>query len=269
MKKIISIFIVLLLFSPVVLHAAEKPVWKWISAKRVYDLLKEGSGLWLVDVRSEHAFNRGHMVGAMNIPGNTLKVKKLPENRIVVLVDHSIGQKLAREAAEILIGKGMKKAFVMKGGIGAWSLTGYPVWGDAGKKTAYVTARDLKWALQKGTEMNVYDMRGKEVAKEGTVSGAVVVKGTTLDERIENLQKIFKSEQKKKNLVMKLKGAGELVLVFSASDKGKEHAEMVAMSAGRHVRYLLGGYEAFAMDGKKGETKTIGSCPVCPRSGKQ
>ena len=268
MKKIGYILITLLLLIPSAGFSVEKPGWKWVSAKRVHDLVMEGSGLWLVDVRSGHAFEKGHIEGAMNIPSMSLKVKTLPAKRFVVLVDDSLGGRLSLEAAHILVEKGLKKVYVMKGGINAWAMAGYPVYGEAGGLVGTVTVRDLSWAREKGTAMTVYDLRGKEAAKAGTIPGAVVVVGTTLDERVDNLQEKFSKERKSKNLAKRLKSAAEVVLVFSASDDAAMHAGRLAFGTGRPVRYLLGGYETFAMAGKRGEKKTIGECSVCPNAKK-
>jgi predicted sulfurtransferase len=65
--------------------------WQHITPERAYNLVKEGSGLWLVDVRSEAEFQQGHLEGAVNIPAETLPLKKFSKQKILVLVDDSLG----------------------------------------------------------------------------------------------------------------------------------------------------------------------------------
>src|SRR5689334_19737135 len=94
--------------------------WQWIAPQRVHGLVKEGSSLWIVDVRNPAAFEQGHIEGALNIPVDLLKVKNLPKGKLIVLGDDSLGLKNARNAAEILAKKGCDKVFILEGGIPAW-----------------------------------------------------------------------------------------------------------------------------------------------------
>src|SRR6266568_1333478 len=74
--------------------------WQWIVPQRVHSLVKEGSSLWIVDVRNPGVFEQGHIEGSLNIPADLLKVKNLPKAKLIVLADDSLGLKNARSSAE-------------------------------------------------------------------------------------------------------------------------------------------------------------------------
>ncbi|WP_054696259.1 rhodanese-like domain-containing protein [Geotalea toluenoxydans] len=97
----LSLFFMLLAM-PVLAVAAG---WQWITPQRVTALVKEGSGLWLVDVRSEAAFAAGHIEGAVHIPAALFATKHLPQEKIIVLVDDSLGVRKGRECADALLKK--------------------------------------------------------------------------------------------------------------------------------------------------------------------
>ncbi len=101
--------------------------WQWIGAERIQDMLKEGSGLWLIDVRSERAYEAEHIEGSVNISSASLACKKFPINKTLILVDDSIGQMMAREAAEELVKKGYVRVYVLECGIVLWDLEGYSI----------------------------------------------------------------------------------------------------------------------------------------------
>ena len=82
---------------------AAKAKQEHISPVRVYDMVSEGSGLWIIDVRSPLKYKEGHIEGAINISKTALLYKRFPKNKVLVLVDTSLGLNDAEEADLVLI----------------------------------------------------------------------------------------------------------------------------------------------------------------------
>lgn len=92
-------------------------------------LLTERPDTRLLDVRTPGEFDAEHIVGAYNVPLDTLD-KHAPEIRAgaagpVVLVCRS--DQRARKAEEALTAAGMTNLHVLKGGMTAWTAAGQPV----------------------------------------------------------------------------------------------------------------------------------------------
>src|SRR6266581_3880370 len=128
-KSVLCVFLLLL---PQAVIAGN---WQWMAPQRAFSLVKEGSGLWLVDVRSEPAFAEGHIEGAVHIPAGLLATKRLPQGKIIVLVDDSLGLRKGREAADVLLKNGHDKVFLLEGGLPAWRGERYPVAGKGSGRT--------------------------------------------------------------------------------------------------------------------------------------
>lgn len=62
-------------------------MWYLISAADLERYLDENRSMYLVDMRDEDSFERGHILGAMNIPGEELwdRIAELPMDRLIVL----------------------------------------------------------------------------------------------------------------------------------------------------------------------------------------
>lgn len=245
---------------------SEAASWQWIDGQRVQAKLKEGSGLWLIDVRSAAAYDAAHIEGSVNIPGDALAHKKFPPLKTLILVDDSLGQKAARKAADGLVKNGQQRVSVIEGGLAAWKIEGLPI---IEKKTVVrgVTAEELKWAISQSLPMKLYDLRDAKEQKQGTVSNSEFVSGKTAAERVANLQKQLSGGKKKKDLGARMKKSQPVVLIFSASEDAERNVEKVLQGTNMDVRYLIGGYEATISDKLRGQ-QTAGSCPTCPGKGK-
>lgn len=237
--------------------------YQMITAERVYAMIKDGSPVWLIDVRGPASFDEAHIEGAINISPIALSVKTLPKQKTLVLIDDSLGQREAREAADILIKKGHTRVYIMSHGVLAWEVEGYPVAAESKKKgIRNVMAHDLKWALENAIPLTIFDMRGGAEFTKGSIQGAALVEGKDVQERIKKLNEMI-HKQERKDLAKRLEKDKPILLIFSASDDAQSFAEkLVGKNIG--IRYLQGGYEAWvAMDGKRVK-KSVGDCPVCP-----
>lgn len=122
-----SIFGVLLV-AYILMEMFYKENIKVISPQRAVALINHEHGL-VLDVRAQEAFIKGHIVGAINIPGQDLQqeVKKL--QRYIekpVIVTCSTGRD-AKKIAGLLENKGFKQVVQMSGGIENWIAAGLPL----------------------------------------------------------------------------------------------------------------------------------------------
>lgn len=82
---------------------------------------------FLIDIRPESHFKKGHIQGSINIDLEDLpaKVKTLPKNRRIVLIDHK--GKLTMTTGRYLFSKGFKDLMRLDGGFNAWVKNGMPI----------------------------------------------------------------------------------------------------------------------------------------------
>lgn len=254
------IIIGIVILTPVFALSSDKGAWQWIDSARLQNMLKEGSSLWLIDIRDPHTFASGHIEGAINIPAESLKVKSFPQNRMLVLADDSLGLRNARETADALAAKGYEKVYLLEGGIGTWKLEGYP-YVESKSEGRGVTAGELKWALANNVSLKIYDMREEAERAKGKMQTAEPVSGKSMDERIEVLKTLMKSRMSG-GLAGRLKKIEPIVIVFSASDDVAAQLRKIQATAKDDIRYLIGGYESFEENRYK-HVKMLGTCPTC------
>jgi len=83
----------------------------------------------VVDLRSNEAFLRGHIVNAKNIPfaemdAHTEKIEKFKDKPVVAVCDAGI---TSTKAVAALRNSGFVSAYGLKGGMNAWTQAGMPV----------------------------------------------------------------------------------------------------------------------------------------------
>lgn len=266
-KAAVAAVFVLFLFAPGAAFCKEGARPGLVMPEKVYSLIKQGSGMWLVDVRSPVDYEKCHVQGAINIPLEELGFKDLPREKLVVLVDDSLGSMKAEEAASLLISKGIKKVFVLDGGLYGWDRMGYPMAGTKSANWGFtarpVTANELKTALKKGLPIKIYDLRGD--VKGGGIPGSEAVAGADLNGRLRSLFRMIKKSAGS-GLASRLKGSMQAVLVFSVGDDAAGALRTLSLNAAADVRYLLGGYEAMNAAGGRMVSSNSAGCPVCPKS---
>lgn len=250
--------IVLMLMLPAV-SAAEG--LQWISPQRVSNLVREGSGLWLLDLRGEPAFSAGHIEGAMNLPVGVIANKRLPKGKIIVLVDDSLGLRKGREAVDFLEKNGHDKVYLLEGGMPAWLNQGYPVAGE-GKRTFVrrVMPEDIRWAQENRIPVLLFDVREKEEQSLEAVPQAVSLEGKTLAERLEKAKEII-SVGAKKGFVAPLDKPVAVVLVFPSGTDPQETLDKFFKGVPTDVRFLDGAYARSVRQDKN--SGMVGACPTC------
>lgn len=255
------IFIFMLVSLPSTSIAA---TWQWMAPQRVTAMVKEGSGLWLVDVRNETAFTEGHIEGAMLIPAGLLATKRLPKGKIIVLVDDSLGLRQGRAAAEILLKNGHDKVFLLEGGMPAWLSEGYLIVGKgSGRTFRSVMPDDIKWALDNHISIRIFDLRDKGEQVQGPVTQAQVVEGKNMPERLEKVKEMMTGSDRK-GLAAKLEKPTTTILVFPSAIDPRPVLERSFREVAGDIRFVEGGYAAWAAKPDK-NLSTIGACPTCPK----
>lgn len=91
--------------------------------KDIYDL----PYIAIVDIRSNDAFNEGHIPGSINIPVDQLKdnIDKIPQNKSLYVVCEKGGQSIG--ATILLAGQGVPACCVTSGGMRHWIEKGLPI----------------------------------------------------------------------------------------------------------------------------------------------
>ncbi len=238
--------------------------WKWIAPQRVHNLVKEGSSLWIVDVRTSGAFEQGHIEGAVNIPAEQLKVKNLPKSKLIVLADDSLGLRNARAGADAFVKKGYEKVFILEGGIPAWQGDGLPITGKRSDNLRPVMWDDLTWTRTNSVQLRLYDLRDKDERTKGPVDGAKQIAGRTLDERLKAVTTELRTASKNKGLAGKLEKPMPMVLVLPLAPQSLEEVRKAFRGLPGDFRYLEGAYPLWVAREKKNPLPGPEVCPVCP-----
>ncbi|MBI1921557.1 MAG: hypothetical protein HYS23_10830 [Geobacter sp.] len=260
LKHLKAILFAFFIFLPQVVSAVG---WQWMTPQRAYNLVKEGSGLWLVDVRSEAAFEEGHIEGAVHIPAGVLATRRLPKGKIFVLVDDGLGLRKGREAADFLLKNGQEKIYLLDGGMAAWQGEGYPMAGKSvGRAFGSVMPDELKWAQENRIPLKIFDLRDADERKQGEVPQALALEGAALPERLQKAKGLLTPQ--KKGLAGKLDKPATIVLVFPTGVDPRPLLEQSFRDIPGDVRYLEGGYAAWGARPEKRISTTQGGCPTCP-----
>jgi len=89
----------------------------------------------IIDLRSNEAFSRGHIVSARNVPMDELaarmdKLAELKSKAVIAVCDSGV---TSTKAIDTLRKSGFENVYGLKGGMSAWGQAGLPV--VTGKKT--------------------------------------------------------------------------------------------------------------------------------------
>lgn len=258
MKRLFLTLTFVLFFS----HPLLASGWKEIAPNRVYDLLKEGSSLWLIDVRGPSSFEEVHIEGSVNIPAQVLVTKRFPERKILVIVDNSPGQVRAREEADNLAKIGQKRVFVLIGGVYGWMSAGLPLVGESNWELARLNPGDLRKA---GTSLTVYDLREKEERSLGEISGSSIVKGNSLQEKMAWVRNDLDKKQGKGPLAS-IKTRQPVVVVIPKRESGEAVFQKFLWNMPGEVRVLEGQYAVWDVASDMLSISNIEGCPTCPGS---
>ncbi len=97
-----------------------------LSTSEVTRLINREDAL-ILDIRDSKNFDKGHIIGALNIvdvEANAEKLKKYKTKPIVIVF--SVGQTPAK-TADLLLKHGFEDISILKGGIASWQSAGLPL----------------------------------------------------------------------------------------------------------------------------------------------
>jgi len=103
--------------------------WQDVTATEFKQIIEKDSTAFLLDVRSQPEFDKGHIAAAHLIPYNQLaeRSKELPtDHQLVILVYCHSGHR-SRLAAETLLKLGYKKVVNLQAGFAEWQRCQFPV----------------------------------------------------------------------------------------------------------------------------------------------
>lgn len=92
-----------------------------ITAAEVDERLKSGERFLLIDVRSNVHYSQGHIPGAINVPMELLRHKRLPDNLPIIIYTDGRGLIADADALATLKASG-KNGEVLEGGFSAWQM---------------------------------------------------------------------------------------------------------------------------------------------------
>ncbi len=126
----LCLFVLVLLFPLLETGCKEEGGYKDISPAELRSMLEDDETLMLIDVRTRAEYDRGHIPGVKKlIPVDKLesRIGELGEFKGKDVVLHCRSGARSSKAAEILLKKGFKKVFNLKGGIEAYKQAGFKI----------------------------------------------------------------------------------------------------------------------------------------------
>lgn len=259
MKKLIFTVIIAFILPSVACGSG----WQEITPQRVYNLLKEGSGLWLIDVRGAATFERVHAEGSVSIPVTTLAHKQFPKRKILVLVDQSLDLQRAKTAADTLVKNGQERVFVLSGGLRGWRDANLPVVGDGDWELSRVMGDELERALDAKVPLTVFDLRDEQERSRGPIKGSTIPTGEVFTERLETVVDELKKSSKN-GLANQLKQPQTAVLVVPLGVDSEDVYQRHLWRLQRDIRVLDGGYAAWKTVRESKTVSNVEGCPTCP-----
>lgn len=265
-KSAAAVFLMLMLMTGYGTDSAEAGSSGVMPPVRAYELLKQGSGFWLVDVRSPAEFGGCHIEGSMNLPLEELPHRAIPSGKLVVVVDDSLGGLRAFQAVSLLRDKGVENVFVLDGGLYAWAGAGCPLAGEnaAGRRymPSKITADELREAQARGVDMELYDLCGDRELSEKVFPGANYIEGTDLDARLEKLAAML-SAHVGRSMPDELEKKPCIVLALPPGVDAGRVMQVSRLDVG-DVSYLPGGYGAVTATPGRMTVKNTDGCSTCP-----
>lgn len=173
-----------------------------ILAPKLARLLNSGTSLALIDVRERNEYEKEQIFGATNIPRSQLESKislLVPViNTLIILYDDN--EVRAQLAAKTLAKNGYTNISYLEGGIAEWKQSGHSVVegvnvpskafgeiiSEVRKEISTVSPEELKkWLDDEEGRVVIFEVRPpEEVAKTGSIPGAINIPGVELPLRI-------------------------------------------------------------------------------------
>lgn len=203
-KRIGAFFCLLLLGSARAQGALSVADVPKVECETLYNLMKQGKELVLVDVRAPADFDEAHITGAVSVPFYRLpKEAAWPKQTPLVLYCAGQGCALSYDSALNLIKEGYADVKVLNGGIKEWLLREYPVTRAAKAEAAAplrentvfkgktITAKQfykyLKQVAEPQKNIYVLDLRSEKEFEAAHLPGAMNIPLERLQEKLKYL----------------------------------------------------------------------------------
>ena len=228
--------------------------------------------IFLVDVRSRKAFETLKIPGSLNIPRYAVKTRPFLKSQPIVLVNEGFAGSLLEQECRKLNQKGFK-AYILNGGLNAWSYKNGPLEGDLFSIKTFSTVSSRIFHQEKDfkntivIDVSEVQSRTSKQLMPGAIHLPVI--GASAKQQIKN---ISLSDLRASVRDIK-KTPGAALLITNQDGQGYEHLEKIIAKAGAGpMFYLEGGLDgyrrflkhlALSRQPKKARVKTINECTTC------
>jgi len=172
------------------------------SAEDLYEKIKSGDELALIDVREHGVYSQGHPLFSISIPLSRFELeieRMVPRlGTPVVLFDQGGTDDLASRAANILDEMGYRNVSVLTDGVSGWHSAGFEVFSGVNVpskafgefvehscNTPRITAETLNRRLSDGEKIAIFDSRPFEEFHRMCIPGGVDMPGAELAHRFQ------------------------------------------------------------------------------------
>ncbi len=246
-----------------------------MSPAELAERLESASPPLVVDIRDNPEYRRGHLPGAINIPGSVLFSRPLPRNREIVLYGDGLGRVLAADYADNL--RDGRTARTLRGGLAGWESAGLSITGASGLRTDSVpgiTYQQLTAA--QGSGVTLVDLRREP---SGPQAAPLEESGdepelTDLAAAFPEARVVRSGETVPPHAALAAgdqESAGEpsgddlLVLIDRGDGRAEEKARQLRAAGNRRVVVLVGGETILRHEGRPGLERL--SSPMRPIDG--
>lgn len=232
--------------------------------------LKAHDKVTVIDLRSTELFQRGHIIGAINIPHRLVAKKKLPPLGEVVAYCDGLGATYAADCVASLNAKPGIQAEALNGGYAAWktfthmtaeaqhirkatptTMTYEQLMATGGKDVVLVDARQESATMEKsaaGTAKAAVDLQ--KVCKERIPAASVVSSGPGALRQLRSKQAVGSA------------APSLFVVLDNDHESAMKIAQAIEASGYKRVVVLAGGEEILRRKGKEGLSRQGAAAPV-------
>src|SRR5262245_28271106 len=177
---------------------------KFVTAKTLKAMLRDGDEIAVLDVREEGVFARRHMLLASNAPLSRLelRVPRLVPRRSTRLILVDAADDRSQRAADVLSASGYTQIHILTEGIEGWAAAGYPVYSGMNVPskafgefvehhygTPHIDARELQARVEAGEKLVLLDSRPLPEYRKMSIPGGIDCPGAELVYRVPDLVK--------------------------------------------------------------------------------
>jgi phage shock protein E len=233
-------------------------------------LMKSGTPVTIIDLRSTEAYQQGHIPGAINIPHRLIAEKKLPPLGRVVAYCDGLGSTYAGECVAALNAKPNIQAEALEGGYAAWQ-TFTNVTADASsvrKETPRtITYTDLE--ATKGQDVVIVDVRRDPASIAPTTGEPPTEKLNLATFRQESVpaatvtsDAFTQLSRLRSDATRYVRAPSLFVVIDNDNASAMETALRIQQSGYKRVVVLAGGEEIIRRKGRPGLSRQGAAAPV-------